>query len=213
MVLNTRRYLPDAELRCICTGPDDTARRYSIQPFPCSSHHAKGYSAVSATKPRRAVGLLRALLQRVPNESRYALLNWSLIAKLCGCRLLFASARGEPMYHPMTEWLVRAALWLADYRSYRDLYSKRFIEGIGFKTRGDRLYPDLAFSLPRALFPECSPKKAHAKTVAIGVKDYCGKLSIPHRTGKAKISGFYRQTSDVCGLTSSRQSRRPASCR
>jgi polysaccharide pyruvyl transferase WcaK-like protein len=91
----------------------------------------------------------------------------------------------------MTKWLVRAALWLADYRSYRDLYSKRFIEGIGFRTDRDRLYPDLAFSLPRSFFSECSPNKAHAKTVvAVGVKDYCGKLGIPHRAGEAKYRAF-----------------------
>jgi polysaccharide pyruvyl transferase WcaK-like protein len=225
IVFNTRRYLPDVELRCICTGPDDTARRHSIQSFPCSSQYAKGYSAVAATKPTPAVRLLRALLHRVPNELwswltglktlmgchwlivpgtglltdfssgplgfLYPLLKWSLIAKLCGCRLFFVSVGAGPMYHPITKWLVRAVLWLADYRSYRDLYSKRFIEAIGFKTDRDRLYPDLAFSLPRGFFPECSPKNAHAKTVvAVGVKDYCGKLGMPHRTGEAKYRAF-----------------------
>jgi polysaccharide pyruvyl transferase WcaK-like protein len=225
IVFNTRRYLPDVELQCICTGPDDTARRYSIRSFPCASQYANGYSAVAAKKSRPAVRFLRALLHRVPNELwswfkglrtlmgcdllivpgtglltdfssgplgfLYPLLKWSLIAKLCGCRLLFVSVGAGPMYHPMTRWLVRVALYLADYRSYRDLYSKRFIENIGIKTDQDRVYPDLAFSLPRALFPECSPKKAHAKTVvAVGVKDYCGKLGIPHRTGEAKYRAF-----------------------
>src|SRR5690242_19060670 len=30
MISNTRRYVPDVELRCVCTGPDDTAQRYNI---------------------------------------------------------------------------------------------------------------------------------------------------------------------------------------
>src|SRR5690349_7082596 len=68
IVYNTRRYLPDAELRCVCTGPDDTASRYNIQAFPSSSQYDTGYSAVAPRKPRPAVRLLRALLHRLPME-------------------------------------------------------------------------------------------------------------------------------------------------
>lgn len=225
MILNTRRYLPDAELRCVCTGPDDTFHRYNIPAFPCSSQYAKGYSAGGSKKSSPAMRLLRAIVCGIPKELwswygalrvlmgcdlmivpgtglltdysssplgfPYRLLKWSLIAKLCGCRLSFVSVGAGPMYHPMTKWLVRAALWLADYRSYRDLYSKRFIDKIGFNTTQDRVFPDLAFSLPPAFFRPSTAKKDQSKiVVALGVKEYHGKLGLVHRAGEAKHRAF-----------------------
>ncbi len=224
IIYNTRKYAPGAELRCVCTGPDDTAQRYGIEAFPCSTQYAKGYTAHAGRPANRVARLLRRVFLRVPAEVMswvkgfktlasydmllvpgtglltdyssspmgipYRLLKWCIIAKVCGCRLLFVSVGAGPMYHPVTKWLVRSALRLADYRSYRDLYSKRFLENIGFKTHHDRIYPDLAFSLPPALFEVHSRKDHSAPTVAVGVKDYCGKLGIPHRAGEGKYRSF-----------------------
>jgi polysaccharide pyruvyl transferase WcaK-like protein len=120
----------------------------------------------------------------------YRVLKWSAIARLRGCKLLFVSVGAGPMYHPMTKWLIRASLSLAEYRSYRDTYSKQFLDGVGFKTDADWLYPDLAFSLPKGLFPERTSRSGQRTVVGVGVKDYCGVLGLPERGGEAKYREF-----------------------
>jgi len=125
----------------------------------------------------------------------YRLFKWALIAKLCRCMLLFVSVGAGPIYHPLTKWLLRAALSLAEYRSYRDNYSKSFVESIGFKTDNDRLYPDLAFSLPRELFPECKHRHSRRTIVGVGVKDYYGVLGLPQRGGQVKYRAFINNLS------------------
>jgi polysaccharide pyruvyl transferase WcaK-like protein len=41
----------------------------------------------------------------------------------------------------------------ADYRSYRDASSKEHLKAAGIDVKNDAVYPDLAFSLPRAVVP------------------------------------------------------------
>jgi polysaccharide pyruvyl transferase WcaK-like protein len=123
----------------------------------------------------------------------YRLLKWSIIARLCRCKLYFVSVGAGPMYHPLTKWFIRAALSLAEYRSYRDSYSKHFLESIGFKALNDRLYPDLAFSLPKTMFPDCNCHDHQGTVVGVGVKDYYGKLGLPQRGGEAKYREFIKK--------------------
>ena len=78
----------------------------------------------------------------------YSLFRWSLIAKLCGCRVMFVSVGAGPLTTRLGRSLVRRALSLAHYRSYRDEASKRYVESIGFPAGDDPVYPDLVFSPP-----------------------------------------------------------------
>jgi polysaccharide pyruvyl transferase WcaK-like protein len=225
IIHNVRRYLPDAELRCFCTDPEDTLRRYNIPSFPISNRYSKGYPKGSAMGSHPLMGLLRKLLIGIPSELLswgrafkslrgfnmlvvpgtglltdftsnpfgipYRLFKWSIIARLCGCKVYFVSVGAGPMYHPLTKWFIRVALSLAEYRSYRDSYSKEFLESIGFRAENDPLYPDLAFSLPGAMFPQCNQRQGRQKTVVgVGVKDYYGKLGLPQRGGEAKYQAF-----------------------
>ena len=104
----------------------------------------------------------------------YELVKWSIIAKLRGCTILFVSVGGGRLKHPLSRWLIKSALSLADYRSYRDAFSKEYLESIGFDTSGDFVYPDLAFSLPR---PDSAETDDHAsgRVIGIGVMDYYSK--------------------------------------
>jgi len=120
----------------------------------------------------------------------YRLFKWSLAAKACRCKLLFMSVGAGPMYQPLTRRLIKAALSLADYRSYRDSYSKQFVQGIGFKADGDPIYPDLAFSLPADLFPTCDQRDKKRTVIGVGVKDYCGVLGLPEHGGDEKYYRF-----------------------
>src|SRR5207249_8560089 len=67
-----------------------------------------------------------------PLGLHYDILRWSIAARLCGCKLLFVSVGAGPIHRRLSRWFVKAALALADYRSYRDTCSKRYLESIGF---------------------------------------------------------------------------------
>jgi polysaccharide pyruvyl transferase WcaK-like protein len=227
IIYNVRRYLPHAELRCICTDPDDTSGRYNIPSFPISNRYARGYPKESPQRSSALVRLLQKALLGAPRELLswlkayrslrgfdllvvpgtglltdftsnpmgipYRLFKWALIAKLCRCKLLFVSVGAGPTEHPLTRWFIKAALSLAGYRSYRDDYSREFLEGIGFKTGNDCLYPDLAFSLPIEMFPESAGVSGRKTVIGVGVKDYYGKQGLPERGGQEKYGNFIKK--------------------
>jgi len=110
-----------------------------------------------------------------PLGLHYEILKWSIIAKLRGCKLLFVSVGAGRLHHPLSRRLIRSALSLADYRSYRDSFSKECLHSIGVDTRGDFVYPDLAFSLPR-LEPASPPRrKPNGRVIGLGLMEYYGK--------------------------------------
>jgi polysaccharide pyruvyl transferase WcaK-like protein len=110
-----------------------------------------------------------------PFGLHYQLLKWSLMAKLAGCKVLFASVGANPIEHPLSRWLVKSALSLADYRSYRDLSSKRYLESLGVNTRDGFVYPDLVFSLPKAALPGPRTRPRQDREIGVGLMDYYGK--------------------------------------
>jgi polysaccharide pyruvyl transferase WcaK-like protein len=109
----------------------------------------------------------------------YNLLKWSLIAKACRCKLLLISVGVGPIYGTLGRWFVRSILSLADFRSYRDNSTRKYVEGVGFHVNNDRVYPDLAFSLPKTVIPRPDRKKSFRPVVGLGVMVYTGKYSDP----------------------------------
>ena len=112
----------------------------------------------------------------------YNLFKWSLIAKVCRCKLLFVSIGAGPVYGTLGKFFVKSVLSLADFRSYRDNSTMQYLKGIGFCTENDRVYPDLAFSLPEAVIPHQDTKKSRRSVVGLGVMDYAGKYSVANPT-------------------------------
>jgi polysaccharide pyruvyl transferase WcaK-like protein len=86
-------------------------------------------------------------LRHRPFDLHYEILKWSIVAKLRGCKLLFVSVGAGPIAHSLSRLIVKSALSLADYRSYRDDFSMTSLDSIGFKRSKDRVYSDLAFSV------------------------------------------------------------------
>jgi polysaccharide pyruvyl transferase WcaK-like protein len=115
----------------------------------------------------------------------YFIFKWSVIAKMCGCKLLFVSVGAGPITHPLSRWFIKQALSMADYRSYRDLYSKEYLESIGFETGDDPVYPDLAFSLPLPEMPAHSDPNGRKPVIGVGLKDYYGRLGLRQGDGEA----------------------------
>jgi polysaccharide pyruvyl transferase WcaK-like protein len=109
-----------------------------------------------------------------PFDLHYEILKWSILAKLRGTKLLFVSVGAGPIAHPLSRRIVKLAISLADYRSYRDSFSKEYLASIGFDTKDDFVYPDLAFSL-RPRIPASGSR--NSRVIGLGLMDYYGKGS------------------------------------
>jgi polysaccharide pyruvyl transferase WcaK-like protein len=108
----------------------------------------------------------------------YSVFKWSVAAKLCRCKLLFVSVGAGPIYSVLGRYLIKSALSLADFRSYRENAAITCLKNIGFQRHNDRVYPDLAFSLPDALIPRNAIQKRCRPVVGVGLMPYAGKLSV-----------------------------------
>lgn len=208
IIYNARKYFPDAEFKCICSGPEDARVRHNIPAFPMKEIP----DGVWGGQNNSLVRLLCKVLIRIPMELLrwfkafkilkgthmlivpgtgfltdactgslgwpYEIFKWSLIAKLCRCKLLYVSVGAGPIYRPLSRGFIKSALSLADFRSYRDNSTKKYLKDIGFLTNNDRVYPDLAFNLPEALIPNGDISKRQRPVVGIGLMSNAGKLSI-----------------------------------
>jgi polysaccharide pyruvyl transferase WcaK-like protein len=77
----------------------------------------------------------------------YTLFKWTVLARLAGARVVYLSVGAGPIDSLWSRIMVRSALLLADYVSFRDAGSRRLIRWFGSGRRW-RVYPDLAQSLP-----------------------------------------------------------------
>jgi polysaccharide pyruvyl transferase WcaK-like protein len=107
----------------------------------------------------------------------YNMLKWVLIAKACRSKVLFVSVGAGPVYGRLGKYFIKTALSLADFRSYRDESTKRYLKDIGFRADNDRVYPDLAFSLSEVALSHKYSKQDGRSVVGLGLMDYTGKYS------------------------------------
>jgi|SRR5580700_1015513 polysaccharide pyruvyl transferase WcaK-like protein len=200
---NLANHLPELEVTCICTCPEETSSKFHIcaaipiRDKPQSHLQSRALRFVrrlfigiplELRRCFKAMSLLRASEMLVmtgtgmlgdfgisPFDLHYDILRWSLLAKLCRCRLFFVSVGVGPIRHPLSRCFVKAALALADYRSYRDDFSRQYLESIGFRTTTDSVYPDLAFSLPGLLTPQPCAEVGCSSVVGLGIMTYFNK--------------------------------------
>jgi polysaccharide pyruvyl transferase WcaK-like protein len=85
-----------------------------------------------------------------------AIFKWCLLARMAGAKIAFVSVGAEPVRSPVSKRLLRWALGLADYCSFRDEGSMRLLESIGART-GNRVCPDLVHSFRLSLGPPAQP--------------------------------------------------------
>ncbi len=202
-----RSQFPEAEFACICTGPETLADAQKIETFPITPTFIRAgklrawlpgilrrvliglpselWRWLDACKKLRGAdaliipgtGLLTdsyGLLSWGP----YSLFKWSLISKMCGCKLVFVSVGAGPLYGVLGRYFAKSALSLADFRSFRDHASKAYMEGIGFAKNGDRVYPDLAFSLPEVMLQHSENRGSRRRIVGLGLMEYAGRYSV-----------------------------------
>jgi len=217
IVYHLRRIEPEAEVICICTGPQATTTSYHIAAIPIARTFLRSWApsnpvgklmrriCLGLGEPFRwlegVVTLWRADILIVPGTGLltdayglfsfgpYSLLRWSVIAKICRCRLAFVSVGAGPIYSAAGRWCIRSVLSLADFRSYRDASTARYLRGIGISADKDQVVPDLAFSLPK---PATSRRDSARGVIGIGVMEYAGKYTEERPNNAAHSS--YLQT-------------------
>ena len=198
LLSNLRDLLPDDRFTCICTHPEAVAEAHGVEAVPISPNLLSSWvprNRVTRVIRKLFVGIpsepyrwvkgfavLRdAELLIVPGTNLltdvdgllgygpYNLFRWALTARIRRCELTFLSVGAGPIHGTLGRMLVRGALSLAASRSYRDHSTKEYLERIGFRTDGDPVVPDLAFSLPEPELPDAVGGDVRAPTVGLGV--------------------------------------------
>ena len=206
ILFHQRRLLPDSEPVCICSYPDALAASEGIATIAIDRAIVREWkitNPVSKLARKVLIGVpceiyrwldaFRALkgskMFIVPGTGLltdafglrqwgpYNLFKWTLLARLRGAKVFFVSVGAGPIYSRLGRRLVRSALALAAFRSYRDKASMRLLERSGFRTNSDRLYPDLAFSLPDAMLPTHVQPGRKRPLIGIGLMEYAGRYS------------------------------------
>ncbi|MGF7182403.1 polysaccharide pyruvyl transferase family protein [Tunturiibacter psychrotolerans] len=218
MLWHLHRCVPHAELTCICTAPESVAADYGIAVVPMRGVVVKPWKlrnplvrlirnlviGVPSEFYRWLKGILtlrRTDVVIIPGTGLltdafsiagwgpYSTFKWSVIAKVCRCQLFFVSIGAGPLQSAAGRLLVKSALSLADFRSYRDESTLQYLKAIGFRTHADPVYPDLAFSLPPALLPTGQCRKARRLVVGLGLMEYVGMYG-DEKTTKAHYSAY-----------------------
>jgi polysaccharide pyruvyl transferase WcaK-like protein len=108
----------------------------------------------------------------------YDVFKWSLIARLLRRKVLFVSVGAGPIYHPLSKRLIKSALSLAHYRSFRDTSTLTCLRTIGFSTDNDPVYPDLVFNLDPVVLPSPHVDRRPRPVIGIGLMDDPGRYSV-----------------------------------
>jgi polysaccharide pyruvyl transferase WcaK-like protein len=215
LLANLRSLRPDAQISCICGDPKETAlicnlpalaireielsplnnrifrltRKLFLGPFIELGRWVKVIKNLAGTHMLVMTGT--GMLADVGISAfglHYDILRWSIAAKLCRCKLVFVSVGAGPIRDPLSHFFVKAALRLADYRSYRDIFSERFVKKMGIAAAPGGVYPDLAFSLPAGALRATHACDGRKKVVGIGLITYDRS-----RTGEPeKVETIYR---------------------
>jgi polysaccharide pyruvyl transferase WcaK-like protein len=219
MLFNLRKRLPNAEVSCICAGVDETAATYGIRALAIREMPLRATNNRAWRLLRRiCVGIpfelyrwfrvIKGLMGTdmlimtgtgmlsdcgiAPLGLHYDILRWSVVAKLCRCKLLFVSVGAGPIRHALARFFVKTALRLADYRSYRDSFSKEYLMSIGVDADDDAVYPDLAFSLPESILPHGRDDRDKRAPVGVGLISLSDDGEQTYREYVTKMARFIR---------------------
>jgi polysaccharide pyruvyl transferase WcaK-like protein len=202
-----RKLLPDVEITCICTAPEAAATIHHISTFPISGTFVKPWATRNVLvklirkifiglpselyRWYKALSILKGSdMLIIPGTGLltdayglfhwgpYNIFKWVLVARLCHCKVVFVSVGAGPLYGTLGRYLVKSALSLASFRSYRDISTLQYIKELGFRLNGDLVYPDLAFSLPEAVMPSHALNGKRRRVVGLGLMEYAGKYSV-----------------------------------
>lgn len=225
LIYSIREYAPSAQISCICSGPEETQSAYQISASlikemplaPINNPVLRFVRRVFIGIPiellrwLKAIATLRDVDMLVMTGTgmlgdfgiapglHYEILKWVVSARLCRCHVIFLSVGAGPIRHELSRCLVKAALTCANYRSYRDNFSKDYLKRIGFDSGHDKVYPDLAFSFPTDMLPQSSDHDGNKPVVGVGLMTYFNRRNIvdndetAYRDYIAKLGVFVRR--------------------
>src|SRR5215469_16012787 len=199
IVHNARERVVDGQLLAISFSPEDTLRRHNLTALPMSF---QDFSNVRPGRIARLLRILfKRIPGELANWTKaikhlrgtdlvvmtgtgmltdysttafsfpYHVFRWALAARLAGAKVRFVGVGVGPMYQAMSRKFVRWALELADYRSFRDEFSKKRIAKV-FDSSKDSVFPDLAFSLPKEIFPPRRNRGHERQQIGLGIMDH-----------------------------------------
>ena len=213
LLCNLRRSVPDAEVTCICSAPEIVAAQYHIATAPIIGFVVKPWAfrdPISRLLRKIFVGIPSELYRWVESVRTlwgndvlivvgtglltdafslagwgpYSTFKWSVAARLCRCQLSFVSVGVGPLHRRAGRFLVKSSLSLADFRSYRDEATVQYLKGIGFHREEDKVYPDLAYSLPLDLLPQDQPRQGRRPVVGLGLMTHSGMYGVEKTTAE-----------------------------
>ncbi|MQA79608.1 MAG: hypothetical protein GEV10_14205 [Streptosporangiales bacterium] len=201
VLAHLREHHPDAELTCVCTGPDVVEKRYGVRAIPMHTHppgavhRSRVTAAVLKSLGKAAdafrtlrwvrrhdvvlvpgMGVLETNLPQRPWGFPYALLLVTATGRLMGTKVALVSVGVSPTRQPVTKRVLATAARFATARSYRDILSRDALREMGVDTSGDTVCPDLAFALPVPRVRTPAP----TRTVGLGVMAYHGNHADRH---------------------------------
>jgi len=211
MLWNIRRFVPDAEMMCVTTFPMKVAEDYGIAAIPANDVVVESWdlrNPVAKFARKLFVGIpseifrwfkaVKALWHVhifivvgtglltdsfcLNSWGPYSVFKWSVAAKLCRCKVFFVSAGAGPLDTSLGRTLIKSALSMGNFRSYRDQATRDYLEGIGFRRQTDRVFPDLAFSLPPTALPQIAPRQGGRPVVGLGLMEFGGLYGIEKTT-------------------------------
>lgn len=190
MLALVRRVRPEAQLLCICGDPANVRRDFHLAALPIEMDRPDNPVLRKLANLLRAFRQLRGCELLIvpgtgilddfgtgPTGQPLALFTWCLAARLRRAEIAFVSIGAGPIRHRFSRWLMKVAVGMAGYRSYRDQISKDFVEGLGIRVDEDPVYPDLAFSLTAPATGRSGA--AGPAAVGLGVMTYQGWRNDP----------------------------------
>ena len=206
-------HVPEAGITCICSAPEIVSSHYRIATVPIIGFVVKPWNLrnpVSRLFRKIFVGIPSELYRWVERVRAlwgtdvlvvvgtglltdafslggwgpYSTFKWSIAAKLCRCQLSFVSVGVGPLHRRAGRFLVKSSLSLGDFRSYRDEATVQYLKGIGFRADGDKVYPDLAYSLPLELLPQNHSRQGGRQVVGLGLMTHSGMYGVEKTTAE-----------------------------
>jgi polysaccharide pyruvyl transferase WcaK-like protein len=215
-------YEPGAQFLCFCTNPEDVRSRHRIAALPAAVTRRGSWGQGRLSRilrilfrwiPLELAQWVRTIgpMSRsdmfiiagtgIVNDYLTGPLGWpydffrlSVLAGLLRTKVVFLSVGVGPITHPLSRWFIKRSLGIASFRSYRDQASRDYLEGIGFDTRRDFVYPDVVFGLSQGNLPARATAGGERRTIGLGLKDYYGSPDSPdaqaHRDYLRTIAEF-----------------------
>jgi len=127
----------------------------------------------------------------------WSLFKWGAVSRMCRVPFMFVSVGKCSLQWPLSRFFIRAALGLAQYRSYRDPESKLGVQSL-IDARNDPVYPDLAFSYPCPVVQTSRQNASQDDRLTVGISPmaYCDPRVSPLKDEK-RYAAYLAQMAEV----------------